>query len=118
MLMGAGRAAISMPKLQIMEIWNGVKWNACVFRYQVMANLITLSWCGTWDLELAVEVVNAWREVALLYSGHELYIQANQRLNKQDIDSHAAAICALELSEQVIYPVSLEQIWRESKRYH
>jgi hypothetical protein len=47
MLVEAGTAALRMPKLQTMEIWNGTKQNACVFRYQTTAYFTTLSWRST-----------------------------------------------------------------------
>jgi hypothetical protein len=33
MLMAAGRAAVLMPKLEVMEIWNGGEGHICFFRY-------------------------------------------------------------------------------------
>ncbi|RYP20711.1 hypothetical protein DL765_002661 [Monosporascus sp. GIB2] len=116
MLVDAGTAALGMPQLRTLVIWNGMKRNACAFRYQVTANSTTLGWCGTWDLELNIDVLNVWRKAALRYTGHELSILASRNLNKQDIQSHAVAIRELNLSE-VIHPVSLEQILRESGRY-
>jgi hypothetical protein len=117
MLVEAGTAALRMPKLQTMEIWNGTKQNACVFRYQATAYFTTLSWRSIWDLELEDEVVNVWKEVSLLYTRHELFVLEDLKLDERNITSHAAAIHELKLNEQVIHPVSLEQIQRESKRY-
>ncbi|RYO96980.1 hypothetical protein DL764_007381 [Monosporascus ibericus] len=116
MLVDAGTAALRMPHLRTLVIWNGMKRNACAFRYQVTANSTTLGWCGTWDLELDIDVLDVWRNAALRYTKHELSILASRNLNKQDIKSHAVAIRELDLRE-VIHPVSLEQILRESGRY-
>ncbi|KAH8815922.1 hypothetical protein F5884DRAFT_852390 [Xylogone sp. PMI_703] len=115
LLVSAGTVAINMPRLQIMELWNGVKGNAYVFRYQVTASFATLSWCGTWDLELESQVVDIWQRVSVLHTGYELSVQVSQRLNKRDISSHAAAIQRLKLNKQVIHPISLGQIEREAK---
>ncbi|RYP39366.1 hypothetical protein DL766_000391 [Monosporascus sp. MC13-8B] len=116
MLVDAGTAALGMPQLRTLVIWNGMKRNACAFRYQVTANSTTLGWCGTWDLELDIDVLDVWRKAAPRYTKHELSILASRNLNKQDIQSHAVAIRELNLSE-VIHPVSLEQILREPGRY-
>jgi len=116
MLVNAGTAALRMPQLRKMVIWNGMKRNACAFRYQVTANSTTLGWCGTWDLELDVDVLNVWREATLRHTRHELSVLTSRSLDKQDIGSHAAAIRELNLNE-VIHPVSLEQILRESEQY-
>lgn len=117
MLVKAGTAALRMPKLQTMEIWNGTKQNACVFRYQTTPYCTTLSWRRTWDLELEDEVVNVWKKVSELYTRHELFVLEDLKMDERNITSHAAAIHELKLNEQVIHPVSLEQIQRESKRY-
>ncbi|RFU33343.1 hypothetical protein B7463_g3037, partial [Scytalidium lignicola] len=117
MLVEAGMTALKMPKLQTMEIWNGIKRNAGVFRYQVTTTSTMLGWCGTWDLELDPEVVEIWRKVALLHTRHELCLQANEKLSMCDITSQAAAIRKLKINGEVIHPISLEQIERESKLY-
>lgn len=56
--------------------------------------------------------MNVWKEVSLLYTRDELFVLEDLKLDERNITSHAAAI-----HEQVIHPVSLEQIQRESKRY-
>lgn len=116
MLLEAGQTALRMPKLQTMEIWSGVKRHACAFRYEVAADATTISWCGTWDLELSQDVVDAWTQVARKYSRHELSVLASRILDTQDITSHAAAIRDLKLHD-VLHPVSWLQILRESERY-
>ncbi|KAI1876301.1 hypothetical protein JX265_003827 [Neoarthrinium moseri] len=107
MLVKAGTAAIWMPRFQNMVIWNGLKRHACAFRYQVTANSTTLGWCGTWELELDIDVLDVWGEVALRHTRNELSVLASRSIDKQDIQSHAAAIRELNLSE-VISPISLE----------
>lgn len=116
MFTSAGSTALSMPKLQLMEIWNGIKRHACVFRYQVTIDSTTLGWHGTWDLDLDPDTAKVWKEVALRHTRHELSILRPRVLDREDITSHAAAIQKLQL-RQVIHPVSLEQILGESRRY-
>ncbi len=117
MLAEAGAAALQMPSLEKLEIWNGMKRNAYVFRYRVTASQATLGWNGTFHLALDPDVADTFRTAALLHSGHELVMLEDQRVAKEDITSHAAAIRALQLSEDVIHPESLSQIIRESDRY-
>ncbi len=62
-----------------------------------------------------MDVVDVWKKVAIRHTRHELSVLVSQSLDKQDIKSHGVAIRELHLSE-VIHPISLEQILRESKR--
>ena len=96
-----------MLKLQMMEIWNGRKQNACVFRYQVTESFALLSWCSSWDIELGVDVVTVWKTVALQCTRHGLSVLDKQTIDKQDIKSHGAAIREMKLDRQVIHPTSL-----------
>lgn len=115
MLMQAGKAALRMPKLQVMEIWNGTKGNACVFRFETTWAHATIGWCGTWDLTMYPRLINTWKAVAQRNTKHQLSILASQVLDPLDIKSHAVAIRKLGLQEGVVHPVSLEQIRREAR---
>lgn len=113
-----------MHCLEKMEIWNGAPRNACVFRYHLSTSgeqppTSTLRWCGTWNLDLQPTVIDVWERVAKLHLGEDskLVILPNQSLDQDAITSHASAIRALKLAEEVIHPVSLEQIDRESRLY-
>jgi len=48
LLLAAARAAALMPKLKIMEIWNGGEGHACIFRYSIDHGRPRISWWGTW----------------------------------------------------------------------
>ncbi|OBT73087.1 hypothetical protein VF21_07606 [Pseudogymnoascus sp. 05NY08] len=65
MLAAAGRAAASMPKLKIMEIWNGGRGHACVFRYTNIDGKAHISWESTWGsrFQLDPDVINSWANV-------------------------------------------------------
>lgn len=123
MLAEAGSAALNMPCLEKMEIWNGAPRNACVLRYHRSISgeqpNPTLRWCGTWNLDLQPEVIDVWKRVAKLHSGRnsKLVVLPNQSLDQDAITSHASAIRGLKLAKEVIHPVSLEQIDRESLLY-
>lgn len=43
MLCTAAAVAKNMPKLKIMEIWSGEKWDACLFRYEAQEGIARLT---------------------------------------------------------------------------
>ena len=113
MLKSAGSLAIYMPKLQTLEIWNGRKNLAGVFRYHFVQNLLsTLTWRGTWELVLEPSIVQTWEAVVAHRGGRGLSV-AYERVDRELIKSHADAIIMLGLPELVIRPVSLQQIEAE-----
>lgn len=116
MLVNAATAALRMPQLRALDIWNGRRRLACAFQYRLTADSATIGWCGTWNLELDPDVVDAWRKVANRYSRHALSVLPSRALEKESIMSHAAAIRDLRLQE-VIHPISLQQILIESERW-
>ncbi|KAI6747989.1 hypothetical protein FGRA07_09408 [Fusarium graminearum] len=117
MLHAAAAAAFKMPKLDTMELWNGRRGVAMLFRYQRAQNwqpaIITLR--GTSVLALDdPTVVRAWDNVAYQHShGTVKFVQDSIDSNK--IRSHADAIRLLGLSTDVVRPVSLQQILRENR---
>lgn len=66
MLLGAAAAALKMPSLDTMELWNGRFGSAMLFRYQKAEDgqsaVITVR--GTWPLRLEKVVTDAWDQVA------------------------------------------------------
>lgn len=116
MLVNAGIAALRMPRLRTLEIWNGMKRHACAFRYRVTETSTTVEWWRTWDLEIHLDIAEVWRKVALRKTRNELLILPSQMLRKQDVTSHGAAIRELKLGE-VLHPISLKQILMESERW-
>lgn len=113
----AGTTALKMPKLEKMEIWNGTKRNACVFRYQATLNSTSVEWCGTWSQDMAPEVVRAWEQVAQTNTKYHLSVRKTRMLDESTINSHAVAINKIRLSDGVVHPTSLGQIRRETERY-
>ncbi|KAI1471840.1 uncharacterized protein F4812DRAFT_449719 [Daldinia caldariorum] len=90
MLQAAAAAAMKMPRLEIMEIWNGREGLAMLFRYQSprgRASVIT--WRGTLEIVLPPPAIRAWQSC------------------------HGDSIHHLKLSNQVIRPVSLRQLRME-----
>ncbi|KAM0449493.1 hypothetical protein ACHAO4_007511 [Trichoderma viride] len=115
MLQAAATAAIRMPKLETMEIWNGRRGLAALFKYQASRSTqyATITWRGTWDFTMEPSTIQAWEAVIHhQYSGWRLNL-VQERLNEADVKSHGDAIHYLKLSDQVVQPVSLQQIRRE-----
>lgn len=111
LLRDAGNTALRMPKLKTMVLWHGEKETACAFMYHVHRGDASITWRGTWDLELSRAVTEAWQRVALKFHSRELEIRKQQL--KVDIGSHGDAIHHLDLPCQVVSPASLWQIRRE-----
>lgn len=61
MLREAAAAAMKMPKLETMEIWNGNKGLAMLFRYQLAESWqpAVITCRGTWELTLRPPVIQA-----------------------------------------------------------
>jgi hypothetical protein len=118
MLQAAAAAAMRMPRLETMEIWNGRKWLAAVFQYQTLRNArqATITWRATWELAMEPSLIRAWEAVV-----HDRYDDSwsldvvQERLDVAAVKSHGDAIPCLGLSGQVIRPVSLQQIQMEQK---
>ena len=115
MLRSAAAAAMNMPRLETMEIWNGREGLAMLFRYQLLGGgrpaVITCR--GTWEFTLRTPVVQAWEGVALKNHGQGCVIVKD--LLNDGIESHGDAIHHLKLSSLVIRPISLQQIRMEHR---
>jgi hypothetical protein len=114
MLLDAAAAALNMPKLKTMEIWNGREGLAMLFRYQTAPNgqSATITLRGTFELALRPTVARAWDAVALQHRHGKVAILSGS-IDAGIIRSHGDALCHLGLSMQVIRPVSLRQILKE-----
>ncbi|KAI1398942.1 hypothetical protein F4819DRAFT_489112 [Hypoxylon fuscum] len=116
MLQVAAAAAMNMPKLEMMDIWNGREGLATLFRYQSVKDRrpAVITWRGTWEFALQPPVIRAWEAVALGHGGDGSTI-VKELLDVDTIKSHGDAIHYLKLSGSVIRPVSLQQIRMEHK---
>lgn len=116
MLQAAAAAATKMPKLETMEIWNGRKGIAALFKYHASRDerKATITWRSTWNLAMEPSVIEAWEAVIDQFEGWTLNV-VEEWLDKSAIKSHGDAIHHLMLSGQVIRPVSLQQIQMEQK---
>ncbi|KAK0670710.1 hypothetical protein QBC41DRAFT_317166 [Cercophora samala] len=69
MLEMASFVALQMPKLDVMELWNGRRGIASVFRYQGPRKRADhhadITWRSTWPLMLEPRVCRAWTTIAV-----------------------------------------------------
>ncbi|VUC34032.1 unnamed protein product [Clonostachys rosea] len=112
MLREAAAVAMRMPKLETLEIWEGRKGIAALFRYR--SRPARLTWKATWDFRIPDSVTRAWDKVAMTFYGGECAV-VEQMLDGATIKSHGDSIVALQLSQMVVRPVSLQQIRREQR---
>lgn len=115
MLQAAASVALKMPQLKTMEIWNGRKGLASLFKFQAPETLrpATITWRSTWNLTLAklLPVIRHWEAVSLQLGGDGIKLE-EQKIDEAVIRYHGDAIHQLMLSP-VIRPVSLRQIQME-----
>lgn len=111
MLQAAAAVTIKMPQLERMELWNGRKGLAALFKYQVLYNIrqARITWRGTWNLVMESSIVQAWEVLKHEQDGWRFDV-IQELLDGATIKSHGDAIRHLMLSGQVIRPISLQQI--------
>lgn len=111
LLCNASLAALNMPQLESMVLWNSKHGEACavIYHRNKASRGGTLTWRGTWDLDLSHDVVESWQKVA---SDNYRLRTENERV-RGVINSHGDAIYQLRLPGGVIDPVSLRQIRHE-----
>lgn len=72
LLEAASMAVRRMPKLRTLEIWsgNGID-HACLFRYSYDPNSrrASLTWKGTWEIEITQRTANCWDETVRQKTG-------------------------------------------------
>jgi len=111
LLHDASLAALNLPQLETMVLWNSTHREACAVIYQTnkVSRHATLTWRGTWNLRLSHEVVESWQEVA----SDSYHLQIKYEGVHGLINSHGDAIHHLRLPAGVIDPVSLCKIRQE-----
>ena len=108
--------AMKMPRLKLMELWNGRAGFAGVFQYHMFESDRTakITWRSTWDLPLEPHVLEAWQAVASERVDCKLQVVVDILDANAVITSHGDAIRYLMLLNTVIHPVSLWQIQKET----
>ncbi|KAJ5778681.1 hypothetical protein N7520_001927 [Penicillium odoratum] len=114
MLQQAAAVAMKMPNLKSMEIWNGRKGLAMLFRYHLTSEGVVLALRGTWPFALRPPIVQAWENVAPKHCSHNPIV-VEEMLDADVIKSHGDAIHHLKFLDPVIRPISLRQIRMEHR---
>ncbi|KAJ4269927.1 hypothetical protein NW762_001598 [Fusarium torreyae] len=105
LLCAAARAAKKMPNLQLLELWNGKKKQACVFRYRVAASVNAITWLGTHVDTPDRQVIEAWNKTSMARGRSDLRAFAI-RLDCEEIISAGTVLRYLDLRSQIMHPVS------------
>lgn len=115
MLRAAAKAAIYMPRLETLQIWNGRKNLAALFKYEAATEgpSSTITWRGTWEFPLHASVIQAWQSLASKLSQYGMTRVIYENIDSDQVRCHGDAMALLELPEMVIRRVSLRQIQRE-----
>lgn len=114
MLLAAAEAAVYMPKLETLQIWNGRRKLAALFKYEAATEgqPSTITWRGTWEFLFQPSVIQAWQSVAseLPQDGMRVIYEC---IDVELVRCHGDAMVLLQLPEMVIRSVSLRQILNE-----
>ena len=112
----AALVAMKMPRLKVMELWNGRAEFAGVFQYRIFESgprTAEITWRSTWDLPMEPRVFNAWQDVASERVDCKLQLVTEILDASVKITTQADAIHHLMLLNTVVHPVSLWQIEKE-----
>jgi hypothetical protein len=113
LLYSAGNAALRMPKLQVMELWNGRPGEAAVFRYERSPPDIvaTLTWSSSWTFFPNPKVFDQWRKVA------DKHMCPGFRMNLSKMPAGpgcpGSILKYLRLRHQIVHPLSLHEIQKD-----
>ncbi|KAG4433506.1 hypothetical protein IFR05_011015 [Cadophora sp. M221] len=122
LLQAAGIAAASMPKLEIMELWNGDKGISCIFRYINNVEGHGISWESSFYIEtpFCPETLSYWTGLQRhpQYGNCDFTVTVTKvKRDIQDINSHAYTISNLKLKDLVLDSFSYyELFWEGNNR--
>lgn len=111
-----------MPKLEVMEIWNGGEGHACLFRYSNDAGEPKITWACNWgsNVQLDHYVVHCWANLPR----HGQHPRGNlttavNRLprRRKQVKTYATAIRYLKLRRSVLELISDYQLFWEEYNY-
>ncbi|KAL7943326.1 hypothetical protein V8C42DRAFT_104380 [Trichoderma barbatum] len=106
----AGAAALKMPKLRCMELWNSDMDESCIFgyRYSRKENIKHVSLRSTWNGQFSKQAISRWRKVADL-TNHELGVKTNF-LDANAVQDYTVVIQCLRLRRSLLTAFSLMQL--------
>ncbi|KPM34798.1 hypothetical protein AK830_g11773 [Neonectria ditissima] len=116
MLLLASKAAWSMPRLRVLELWNAGSEFGFIFRCNLDPNRVTITWRSSRGGDpLAAEVVKAWNTVVSERALHlEVKTESFKEATKKDNLLDGKSIYHhLELSRLAIDPVTLARFEAE-----
>lgn len=116
LLQAAARAAMRMPKLRVMELWDRRGQDAAVFRYRATDRKSVISWLGTWEVTLMPETLEAWRNVVSQRGGGTHSLQAEVgSFPHSDAREKGFVFKHLELKDRILHDVSIRQVEEQDK---
>ena len=113
LLRAAAIVAARMPRLQVLELWNGSPDWFAIFRYERDSDgNATLTWHASWNPWCLLEMTGLWEKVAMQY--HECSrFRVKEKYTLDPPVSPLAVMQHLKLRNRVVHPPSLYQIQRE-----
>ncbi|KAI1105095.1 hypothetical protein F4804DRAFT_351209 [Jackrogersella minutella] len=106
-----GIVARNMPRLQVMELWNGEgDTDGCVFRYCYDERVATITWMSTWGAELTEEAIQTWTNTTRQRNQYADLEVVYATLRKDGTKFPASVLRHLELKDRVLHPVSYRQV--------
>ena len=120
LLRAAACAALQMPKLRVLEIWNSRQGRASFFRYtDSREDGPLLEWAYTAGTaaphRVSERVMRAWQAVADKYKrGHPLRLRVCRK-RRGNIRSHVSLVRDLETAPYMLTPQSYHRVQREER---
>lgn len=114
LLRTAGSSALKMPELQVMELWNGRRGEAAIFRYERRPSntVAIIRWSSSWDFSPDLEVIAQWKEVAHKQRCRELIVSSD-RIPAPSI-CPGSVLKYIYLRHRILHSLSLYQIQQEA----
>lgn len=110
LLLLAALAACRMPKLELLEIWNGRNGQVSIFRYKVDSGLAEITWKSTQDdVVVDDDIVKAWEATARVHARDDLR-SSIIRLPDGQYTYYGSVLPHLESNEHFIHEVSAAQM--------
>lgn len=110
----AALAAMKMPKLQIMEIWNCENGYAAIFRYEATgtpeSSACRLTFKCSWHaIPIRDDIVEAWKNVASTIASRRLILDTGP-LPLTSYSQYGSIIGQLKLRDSVLHGISQMQV--------
>lgn len=117
----AATAALCMPKLEVMELWNHRRQWFCIFRYQFLTAYLParMTWRANWNLCVQPNVFRAWEATAGIRASSRRFspkiVFVKEILDvSPEVKSYRDSLDHLNLLIKIAHPASLKQIQEET----